>query len=86
MTTEKRGSEKLLNSGNSLCSLTAEEISQVAGGINPMNLLWPNDIFPLGTIDPDVFRGLTNRGTLVKLEKVGRVMNIPTGKSISNGY
>lgn len=73
MTTEKRGSEKLLDSDNGLCSLSTEELSQVAGGAQSMyplqiDLSFPiprfPDVFPLGQFPPYLFNDLTNLGDL----------------------
>ena len=77
MTTEKRGSEKLLDAEGGLCSLTAEELSQVAGAVNPnvllkpfdlvkpIDVVWPGDSFPLGTVNPDLFKQLVDRSGLL---------------------
>lgn len=74
MTIEKRGSEKLLNEESGLCSLTAEELSQV-GGMGPVPVrIWKfpdivpvrkfEGIFPNGKFPPDLFRDLLNRAGL----------------------
>lgn len=74
MTTEKRGSEKLMDSQDELCQLTEEELSQVSGGYTP--LPWPirNDFptrwpefppgFPLGTPRVDMFEPQIDPGMI----------------------
>ena len=57
MTTEKRGSEKLLDAEGELCALTPDELSQVSGALGPF-ILGPGDSFPLGTVNPDLFKEL----------------------------
>ncbi|MFK8083875.1 MAG: hypothetical protein AB8B97_26630 [Granulosicoccus sp.] len=70
MSTEKRGSEKLLNNGDSLCELTAEELELVAGmGPVPVRWKFPDiepryvfpDFFPLGEPDPQLFKNQLDR-------------------------
>lgn len=86
MTTEKRGSEKLFNTENGLCSLTAEELAQVAGGALPVNLMQLHGYFPLGTLPDDIFSKLKISDRLDRPAALINELNIPIGKSVSNGF
>ncbi|MGQ7847034.1 hypothetical protein ACUNV4_21285 [Granulosicoccus sp. 3-233] len=86
MTTEKRGSEKLLNADGGLCELTAEEVSQVAGAQKPLNGLWPRDSFPLGTIDPDLFRELATLNVQINPDKLIDVAGISERMDMTKRY
>jgi len=86
MTTEKRGSEKLLNAENGLCSLTAEELSQVAGGIDFRDVIKPYDIFPLGTVNPDLLKGLNSHRIGLTVDPGQLMTGMVNVGRVSNGY
>ena len=80
-TTEKRGSEKLLQADNDLCSLTNEEIEQVAGGA--FSVAWPiKDYFPLGQFPPDLFREISALNVRIDPGKIDQLANLQVG----NGF
>lgn len=85
MINKKSGSEKLLNDDTSLCQLTAEELELVAGGLSYIGRPFSIDYFPLGTINPDVFRKLSRVNQ--QLDQIGPVDigNGLGGHNISNG-
>ncbi len=56
MTTEKRGSEKLLQTEGDLSALTPEELEQVAGGAAHSSILALKDYFPIGILPPDIWK------------------------------
>ncbi len=79
MTTEKRGSEKLLAADCELCALTAEELSQVSGALGPIGQWGPGDSFPHGTVNPDLFTDLLIDDKLLKekpLIDAGRLVGL----------
>ena len=72
MNTEKRGSEKLMESCTGLTTLSTEELEQIGGGALSFPILDFSPyrvfkIFPYGIVDPDVLqldklKGLENLG------------------------
>ncbi|MFK7996287.1 MAG: hypothetical protein AB8B87_19265 [Granulosicoccus sp.] len=85
MTIEKRGSEKLLSAENGLCSLTAEELSQVAGGALPKGIADLKDYFPHGMFPPELLTKL-DPGLAVMPGKLAVNIKMPVGRNISNGF
>lgn len=82
MKTEKRGSEKLMNSCSGLSTLSQDELDQVGGGawggpINQFGSYQSWKVFPFGIIDPQVLQmdKLLDKGGLADL-----------GHGISNGF
>lgn len=74
MNSEKRGSEKLMDSCTGLVTLSSEELEQIGGGFVPkfeISSYRIFKVFPYGIIDPEV----------LQLDKFGQLDG-----QVSNGF